>query len=362
MSLPLRKNPFIESLLSAFPKLERPVLESAVSPELIASFPIEIPAHSFLKIENAVAAFHRFRGGLASGVCSSFDFHLDGEGQPKLIEINTNASFLFLSPFVYLAHGLKPWVTSEQIIEHFKHEHQLLSAGKKTELKKILIVDENPEQQKLYIEFLLAEQVFQSMKINCEISDFRALSEVPDFVYNRHTDFLLELPESAKLKQWWLDAQCSVSPNPKIYSEIADKKRLCDWALDPNLEADFRDVLLPCEIIRPENQTEIWSRRKKFFFKPTQSFGSKQSYRGESISRGAFDGLAKQQEFLAQQICPPPEIIFESPEGPLKFKYDLRVYFDQGKVLSIIARAYQGQLTNLRTLHGGFAPVTVAKT
>ncbi len=40
-------------------------------------------------------------------------------------------------------------------------------------------------------------------------------------------------------------------------------------------------------------------------------------------------------------------------------KTDFRLYFYRDRILGLAARLYQGQVTNLRTPGGGFAPVLV---
>ena len=63
------------------------------------------------------------------------------------------------------------------------------------------------------------------------------------------------------------------------------------------------------------------------------------------------------QDFIAQQFVPAPESMMKTPEGNQAFKYDLRFYAYQDTVQMAVARLYQGQVTNLRTPHGGFAPI-----
>ena len=90
-----------------------------------------------------------------------------------------------------------------------------------------------------------------------------------------------------------------------------------------------------------------------------QAFGAKQSYRGSSITRKNFDPMID-RGFIAQEFIPAPEKTFETPEGPKKFKYDLRFYAYQDRVQSAVARLYQGQVTNLQTKDGGFACIRFA--
>ena len=104
------------------------------------------------------------------------------------------------------------------------------------------------------------------------------------------------------------------------------------------------------------NKDEIWTQRKNLFFKPKRAFGSKSAYRGGSISHKAFEDLVQHQS-LAQEMVHAPELELPTPTGPQKFKYDLRCYAYGSQYQGTVARIYQGQVTNLRTEGGGFAPV-----
>ena len=69
------------------------------------------------------------------------------------------------------------------------------------ELRRIAIVDDNPQEQYLYPEFLLFQQLFRRNGIEAVIADPAALrlhegvlwheDEPVDLVYNRLTDFML---------------------------------------------------------------------------------------------------------------------------------------------------------------------------
>jgi hypothetical protein len=111
-----------------------------------------------------------------------------------------------------------------------------------------------------------------------------------------------------------------------------------------------------CQILTKENSGEIWNERKQMFLKPLRSFGAKQSFRGGSISRTAFDKVVD-SDMLAQEFIPAPEITFDSALGPQTLKYDLRFYAYKDRIQSAVARLYQGQVTNLKTPMGGFAPI-----
>ncbi len=49
----------------------------------------------------------------------------------------------------------------------------------------------------------------------------------------------------------------------------------------------------------------------------------------------------------------------ETAEDGQEFKMDLRLFVYRNHLLGVGARLYQGQVTNLRTEGGGFAPVRI---
>ena len=232
---------------------------------------------------------------------------------------------------------------------------------------KVAITDDHPSEQRLFIEFLVFQELFKSWGWDARILDFRQLFEgfSPDFIYNRHTDFFLTEPDSALLRLKYLNRDVCLSPNPYEYLLLADKQRMVDWHAAGFLDAlgitsARKDLILQAvpqsADLNQNNADQLWAERKKFFFKPKNAFGSKYSYRGASMSRKAFDGMID-QNMLAQEYVPAPELTFETPEGPQSFKYDLRCFAYQGQLQLIVARLYQGQVTNLRTPYGGFSPI-----
>lgn len=99
-----------------------------------------------------------------------------------------------------------------------------------------------------------------------------------------------------------------------------------------------------------------WSERKQWFFKPARGFGSRGSYRGDKLTRGAFAEIL-QGGYVAQQVVPPSERWLAGEPEKRALKLDLRNYVYAGETQLIAARLYQGQTTNFRTPGGGFAPV-----
>ena len=300
----------------------------------------------------------------------SYDFHVDENQQIKLIEVNTNAAFLILGHQMYEAKKMpfpvgpfQPAEIGEMILEELRLQ------GKNLQSPTVVITDENPTEQRMYIEFLVYQELFRSFGWKTEIRDFRKVFQDldPDFIYNRHTDFFLERPESQVLRQKFLSQESCLSPNPFEYLLLADKQRMMDWRQPGflekmNLSAEAQKRILnavpQAHDLTKANADMIWSHKKNYFVKPKNAFGSKQSYRAGSMSRKLFESLID-QDLIAQEYIPAGEQEFVTPEGPAKFKYDLRCYAYKGRVQNIIARIYQGQVTNLKTPYGGFAPVTI---
>jgi hypothetical protein len=292
-------------------------------------------------------------------ICMSYDFHIDSSQNLKLIEINTNAAFLLLGLHLYETKNLKlpiPDFSTKEIIDNIKEECQL--SGNSSP-KSIIITDSQPSEQRLYIEFLAFNNLFKKSGFQSDIVDIRDLKTPPDFVYNRHTDFYFKEPQSTLLREWFTKGQSTISPNPHEYALLADKKCLNLWSQNiPKYHLEqIEHNLLKSFQLEKQITPELWSQRKNLFFKPLQSFGSKMSYRGESISKKLLDQLLQQEEILAQEYCPPPTCNFKINGEEVELKYDLRFYAYKNRVQLVIARLYQGQVTNLKARYGGFACV-----
>lgn len=376
---------FKSILIDTFKNIDETRLAPFMSDNLLCPSPIELPRSLIGEFQQTIAAFfslrsnplyiHRYDQALNElnikdpgnkSLFMSYDFHLTADYKPKLIEINTNAAFLTLAHYLYQAHDLTtdlPFKIGDLkglFLEELKYQNKFPTRPH------ILIIDENPSEQKMFLEFLIVQELIQSFGWQCSIDDISNYSKYsPDLVYNRYTDFYLKNPESQILHKDFVGRKTCFSPNPFEYFLLADKQRMIDWT-----QADFWDGLnvsveerefinraLPHTLsFKPELKEEIWNQRKKLFFKPKNSFGSKQSYKGASVSKKVFDEVSN-ENFLAQELIPAPETTIITPEGPQNFKYDLRCYAYRDELQLVIARVYQGQVTNLKTRWGGFAPI-----
>ena len=315
------------------------------------------------------------------GVFFGYDFHLNEQGA-HLIEINSNAGGGFLNALLLDSQpdaGLPGKAAATESLEPsflkmFRNEWRLARGD--APLQTIAIVDEQPEQQYLYPEFILAQRMFERAGIAAYIADPAALQtqgdglyldgQKIDLVYNRLTDFSLQ--QHSILRQAYLNGSVVLTPNPAHYACYADKRnlaRLTDAdglrALGAN-EADVATLQAGIPhtfIVRHESEEMLWKERKQWFFKPVTGYGSKGAYRGEKLTKRVFAEIL-QGDYVAQKLAAPGEraVCVNNDEAAL-LKYDARCYVYDGQVQLVAARLYQGQTTNFRTPGGGFAPVRV---
>lgn len=366
------KSSFIPHLLEKYPNFKQAQLDLLVSDQLISPFQISLSPSVLTQIQNEIKSYWSFRSWGEKNIsekydkydlrkpanfsaCMSYDFHVNSEQQLELIEINTNAAFLALGLELYDYHKIPNAVPffETDLVEMFKNEMQLCGRTKTASLS---IVDENPQKQRLFVEFLVYQEILNRNGLNAKIVNLADVTKDSSFIYNRYTDFYLQNEASANLKQLYNSTQIDLSPNPWDYFLLADKQRLIDWNHQTDLPKP--NSLLPVYDLAVENREKIWSERKQLFFKPKNSFGSKQAYKGASISKTTFEN-AFTEGFIAQKISNPSEITATLDGATVKFKYDLRCYAYQDKLQMIIARLYQGQTTNLKTVGGGFACVVI---
>jgi len=320
----------------------------------------------------------------ARGVFLGYDFHLDDEG-PKLIEINTNAGGALINLLLAKAHNAcescpcqldfpNSALDAEQaIIGMFQAEWRL--EGRAQTLRNVAIVDAAPDRQYMLPEFLLFQNLFAKHGINALICDPGELEfrdgrlwhgqTVIDLVYNRLTDFALELPAQQALLQAYLAGAAVVTPHPRNHALYADKRNLAVLTDPVALQAMGVDnatqtVLLQgiAKTIRVEEQQAdaLWQQRKQLFFKPAKGYGSKAAYRGDKLTRRVF-GEILQTDYVAQALVQPSERQLQIGDHAVELKLDLRHYVYQGQTQTVCARLYQGQTTNFRTPGGGFAQV-----
>lgn len=391
---------YLEQARKDFPQTSKNHdVAALLNPNLISSQKFEISNKAIEKIKSFIKAIYKLRdthqyqdqilkthplfsepGFVHSknySVLMSFDFHLTENDEPKLIEVNTNASSSLIITETYSAQSMKNIFENnfeEDILNCFKKEFKLWNPDR--ELKTIAILDENPQGQKMYLEFLFYQELFIRAGFNCIIADPKDLKvkgerlfheeiEV-DLVYNRHTDFYFSTSECKHLREAYSKAYACFSPHPFEYAMLADKQRLFELSTEPDILSQLNleerslihDVLLKSyDVSTAEDQEWFWKHKKSLFFKPKRSFGGKASYRGQGVTSGVFAKI-KSGEYLAQEFAPPSEIkVTLEDQSEVEFKTDLRFYVYQGRVQQGVARLWRGQMTNINSAGGGLTPL-----
>jgi hypothetical protein len=317
-----------------------------------------------------------------------YDFHV-GEAGPQLIEINTNAGGGLLNALLARAHSaccedvhaLLPGILGSDTPEHlflemFRVEWSRAGVEKSALVgRRIAIVDEDPAAQYLHPEFVLFQRLFEQAGIETVICDPRDLTvchgglwleeQRIDLVYNRLTDFSLEQPQNAALREAYLAGEVMITPHPRAHALYADKRNLvaltdaallARWGVDAETRAILAAGIPHTERVSADRGDEFWARRKQLFFKPAAGYGSKAAYRGDKLTKRVFEEILT-GNYIAQALVPPSSRTLAIDGAPTEFKLDLRNYVYAGQVQLIAARVWQGQTTNFRTPGGGFAPV-----
>lgn len=317
----------------------------------------------------------RFDPGHAA-LMMGYDFHLTDDG-PRLIEVNTNAGGGYLAWRASMQHlgsagGDLSRRVSERLMGSFRSEWNDFSADGRA-LQRVAIVDEQPEEQPLYqemeafrdwlIENGVAAEIVSPERLQADRGGVFSAGRKIDLVYNRHCDFFLEDAEMSGLREAYLTRTVCLSPNPFVYGLLADKRRMVIWSdedrlLQLGIGEQQRKVLLELvpksRLLADCDLAEVWRLRKELVLKPVDRFGSRGVLMGKSVSRLRFDEQDPATTLVQQMV---PASITE--EGGEAFKTDLRLYVYRNRLLGIGARLYQGQVTNLRTAGGGFAPVVL---
>ncbi len=368
-------------------------LVSERCPHLFARVPVYVSHESLRQMTEVIASANRVMAGEAwlsppeigirpgfsnaEGVFYGFDFHLNSEGA-HLIEINTNAGGAFLNALVKSEQRDLPGIPVAEpnlervFIDMFRNEWRLKRGYQP--LSCIAIVDEQPEGQYLYPEFLYAQRLFERAGIRTLILDPSMLRQAAgglyagdqkvDMIYNRLTDFSLD--RYPALMQAWKEDHLVLTPDPSHYARYADKRnlvRLTDVEELKRMNVADSDVAIlqkgipHCFVVQKDAEEYLWEHRKELFFKPCSGYGSRGAYRGDKLTRRVF-GEILDSDYIAQRIAPPGE---RCVSDGISLKFDVRCYVYEGKIQLVAARLYQGQATNFRTPHGGFAQVRVVR-
>ncbi len=344
---------------------------------------VALPAYQQAVLSDAPGIAQHRPGAL--GVLYGYDFHLSATG-PQLVEINTNAGGAMLNAVLAKAQlaccdEVRNMMDGPVPIEQLEDalfamfNSEWARSGNSRPLKTIAIVDAAPEQQYLYPEFLLFQELFASRGIQALILDPEQLTmrdgllwhdaQQIDMVYNRLTDFELALPRHGAIRDAYLRDAAVVTPHPRAHALYADKRNLV-LLTDPDLLRSWGIAESVIEIliqgiprtlhVTADNAEQLWAQRRQLFFKPAKGYGSRAVYRGDKLTRRVW-GEILEGDYVAQTLVLPSERRLVMEHDTVDLKLDVRSYAYEGKTLLLAARMYQGQTTNFRTSGGGFAPI-----
>lgn len=305
-------------------------------------------------------------------VLMGYDFHIDDDQQVKLIEVNTNAGGLWFATRAYLpdAPGFPKKLTNSLLIT-FVREYRLFRQNDSILPRFIAIIDHKPEQQFLFPEMQAFARLFAQAGIKCEIIDPSLIEtkqsqlyyqgQAIDLIYNRHCDFYMHTPELQSIAKAWQEQSVCITPNPRIYGLLADKQRMVDWSrpgflnefLANSIAARLQQAIPETQLLHELDIEKVWQVRKQKVFKPTISYASRGVYVGDKLTKNKLNSLDPLKTLVQQRIKP---TITLSPNGE-KYKTDFRLFVYRNKIINVSARLYQGQVTNLRTVNGGFSKI-----
>lgn len=323
------------------------------------------------------------------GVFMGYDFHMSDEG-PKLIEINTNAGGGLLN--LELAKAQQACCLIENAF--FKSDDELLKLDtvfcemfiaewrKQRESEKpglLAIIDNRPEEQYLYPEFVLFKRLLTESGINTVILDPSQVkweqnklwfeNQSIDMIYNRLTDFYFEEESNRAIREAYQSGAVVVTPAPHhhaLYANkfnlvtLTDEKVLTALSISPEDRLVLARGIPATKNVSSFSPDEMWNDRKNLFFKPVSGFGGKATYRGDKLTRKVW-GEILESDYVAQKIIPPSQRVIQQGDTQTDLKIDIRAYVYQGKIQLLASRLYAGQTTNFRTTGGGFAPVFIVK-
>ena len=375
---------------------------AASQPHLFSNVPVFLPTTALRAMQDIVAAIElvaqipAYKTAVLGwapdiaqpdhgplGALMGYDFHLSDDS-PKLIEVNTNAGGAFLNALLAQAQTLccvgRVQVAQDSLVARFEAAAIAMFRAEWQRqrgdalLRRIAVVDDAPQDQYLYPEFVLAQKMLMRHGIDAVICDPQALTlrqagiffgDLPvDLVYNRLVDFTLSDPRHAVLRAAYQSGAVVITPNPHNHALLANKRNLTVLS-DPAALAAMgvpealakRLKSIPqTRLVTPDNAEELWQTRRALFFKPVSGHGGKAVYRGDKLTKSVWADITS-ADYVAQALAAPSQRMIQLDGKPTPRKIDLRLYTYAAQPLLLAARVYHGQTTNFRTPGGGFAPV-----
>lgn len=298
----------------------------------------------------------------------SYDVHPTSDG-PLLIEVNTNAGGILTALQVQRQENAcyPDWeqgLLKERLLALFRRDLM----GGDAPAGVVAIVDDRLASQPLLAEMRALAELLRPLASEVRVVDaaelafsngrLRHAGEPIARIYWRSTDFLLQEPAHAPVRQAVLEGSTILAPSPEAYRAIADKRRFLEWSEQPELARDDRTGLsfrvaetLP---LNARTAVQWYADREHWVFKPACGYASRGVYLGKSISRRKLAELPA-DAYLAQRYAAHPVVDRDGKE----WKYDVRFFADRGRIIGAAARVFHGQVVGMQAAGSGFAPIRV---
>ena len=146
----------------------------------------------------------------------------------------------------------------------------------------IAIVDDTPEAQYLYPEFLLFQQLLRRHGVETLIAGPEVLAlrdgvlhsgDTPiDLLYNRLTDFYLEAELHRTLREAYLADAVVLTPHPQAHAFYADKRHLATWSnadvlatfgVSAKAQETLSRHVPKTEVVQRANAERLWSEERE---------------------------------------------------------------------------------------------------
>ena len=167
------------------------------------------------------------------------------------------------------------------------------------------------DRDRIHVDVFVLEHVYHKGRLWAEGAPV-------DLVYNRLVDFSLGDAAHAAPRETYTAGAVVVSPNPRNHALLADKRNLIllsdrsmveSFGLRPELAREAAQVPRTVRVTA-DNANDLWSGRKRYFFKPASGHGRKAVYRGDKLARGVWQQVVG-GDYVAQEFVPPGERIIE---------------------------------------------------
>lgn len=123
---------------------------------------------------------------------------------------------------------------------------------------------------------------------------------------------------------------------------LTDASQLRAWGVANAVATTLLTGIPRTQTVNSANADQLWSNRRKLFFKLATGYGRRAAYRGEKLTRRVWEEILT-SNYVAQAFEPPSERVIRDAASPLALKLDLHNYVYDGVVRLLAARLHAGR-------------------